>query len=98
MAYCKNKPVSDSTRLEYDDFFTSRQLELKQKLNIEDLLIAPVQRLPRYQLLIRDLLKDTRKVNMDTTKIEVSWKVGELLVHCTYTALKIIMPSVGAVM
>ncbi|XP_064404657.1 kalirin-like [Halichondria panicea] len=70
VAYCKNKPVSDSTRLEYDDFFTSRQLELRQKLNIEDLLIAPVQRLPRYQLLIRDLLKDTRKVNMDTTKIE----------------------------
>ena len=73
MAYCKNKPVSDSTRLEYDDFFTARQTKLGQKLNIEDLLIAPVQRLPRYQLLIRDLLKDTRKVKMDTSKIEVSY-------------------------
>ena len=82
VAYCKNKPVSDSTRLEYEVFFTSRQTELGQKLNIEDLLIAPVQRLPRYQLLIRDLLKDTRKVHMDTTKIEVGWPI-----HCTPTSL-----------
>lgn len=73
VSYCKNKPVSDSTRLEYDQFFSSRQIELGQKLNIEDLLIAPVQRLPRYQLLIKDLLKDTRKASLDTTKIEVSW-------------------------
>lgn len=64
--------MSDSARLEYEDFFSARQSELKHKLNIEDLLIAPVQRLPRYQLLIRDLLKDTRKVNMDTSRIEVS--------------------------
>ena len=72
MAYCKNKPVSDSTRVEYDSFFSQRQSALGQKLNIEDLLIAPVQRLPRYQLLIRDLLKDTKKAKLDTTKIEVT--------------------------
>ena len=53
VAYCKNKPVSDHARSEYEVFFSRRQSELGQKLNIEDLLIAPVQRLPKYQLLIR---------------------------------------------
>lgn len=51
--YCKNKPTSDKTRIEYDSFFSQRQSELGHKLSIEDLLIAPVQRLPKYQLLIR---------------------------------------------
>ena len=53
VTYCKNKPTSDHARAEYEAFFTRRQSELGQKLNIEDLLIAPVQRLPKYQLLIR---------------------------------------------
>ena len=53
VTYCKNKPVSDHARSEYEVFFLRRQSELGQKLNIEDLLIAPVQRLPKYQLLIR---------------------------------------------
>lgn len=53
VAYCKNKPASDNARSEYEVFFSRRQSELGQKLNIEDLLIAPVQRLPKYQLLIR---------------------------------------------
>lgn len=53
VTYCKNKPTSDHARAEHEVFFTRRQSELGQKLNIEDLLIAPVQRLPKYQLLIR---------------------------------------------
>lgn len=53
MAYCKNKPTSDSVRVEHEKYFTSQQNRLGQKLNIEDLLIAPVQRLPKYQLLIK---------------------------------------------
>lgn len=53
LAYCKNKPTSDGVRVEHDKYFTYRQNELGHKLNIEDLLIAPVQRLPKYQLLIK---------------------------------------------
>ena len=53
VTYCKNKPTSDNARVEYEAFFSKRQNELGQKLNIEDLLITPVQRLPKYQLLIR---------------------------------------------
>lgn len=39
--------------MEHEKYFTSQQNRLGQKLNIEDLLIAPVQRLPKYQLLIK---------------------------------------------
>ena len=53
VTYCKNKPTSDNARMEYEAFFSKRQNEFGQKLSIEDLLITPVQRLPKYQLLIR---------------------------------------------
>ena len=53
VTYCKNKPVSDNARVEYETYFSQRQNELGQKLSIEDLLITPVQRLPKYQLLVR---------------------------------------------
>lgn len=58
MQYCKNKPTSDSARTEHDAFFRQRQSVLGQKLNIEDLLIAPVQRFTKYQLLLQvDLIQ-----------------------------------------
>lgn len=53
MQYCKNKPTSDAARTEHDAFFRQRQCVLGQKLNIEDLLIAPVQRFTKYQLLLQ---------------------------------------------
>jgi hypothetical protein len=70
MQYCKNKPTSDAARAEHDSFFRQRQSMLGQKLNIEDLLIAPVQRFTKYQLLLQDLLKDTQKAKEDTSAIE----------------------------
>ena len=51
--YCKNKPTSDKTRAEHDKFFLQRQAELGHRLGIDDLLIAPVQRFTKYQLLLR---------------------------------------------
>ena len=53
MQYCKNKPTSDAARAEHESFFRERQAELGQKLSIEDLLIAPVQRFTKYQLLLQ---------------------------------------------
>lgn len=53
LPYCKSKPTSDAVRLEYEGYFRAQQLALKQKLSLEDLLIAPVQRFTKYQLLIR---------------------------------------------
>ena len=37
----------------YDSYFQERQASLGQKLSIEDLLIAPIHRLTKYQLLIK---------------------------------------------
>ena len=51
--YCKNKPTSDKARAEHDKFFLQRQSELGHRLGIDDLLIAPVQRFTKYQLLLR---------------------------------------------
>ena len=53
MPYCKNKPTSDAARSEHELFFRQRQTALGHKLNIEDLLIAPVQRFTKYQLLLQ---------------------------------------------
>lgn len=60
MQYCKNKPTSDSARAEHDVFFRQRQTALGHKLNIEDFLIAPVQRFTKYQLLLRVRLFQSR--------------------------------------
>lgn len=53
MQYCKNKPTSDAARAEHETFFRQRQSTLGHKLNIEDLLITPVQRFTKYQLLLQ---------------------------------------------
>ena len=53
MQYCKNKPTSDIARAEHEAFFRRRQTDLGQKLNIDDLLITPVQRFTKYQLLLQ---------------------------------------------
>ena len=58
MQYCKNKPTSDAARAEHETFFRERQAELGQKLSIEDLLITPVQRFTKYQLLLQVWLKE----------------------------------------
>ena len=53
MQYCKNKPTSDTARADHEMFFRQRQATLGQRLSIDDLLIAPVQRFTKYQLLLR---------------------------------------------
>lgn len=43
------------------------------RLGIEDYLIKPVQRIMKYQLLLKDFVKYTAKAGLDTTEL----KVGE---------------------
>ena len=82
VTYCKNKPTSDNARVDYETFFSRRQSELGQKLSIEDLLITPVQRLPKYQLLIRVSGRD-----------EWVWFGSERRLHFTYTSSSLIVLS-----
>lgn len=45
---------------------------LGYRLGIEDYLIKPVQRIMKYQLLLKDFVKYTAKAGLDTTELKVS--------------------------
>ena len=52
--YCQNKPLSEYLVQKYKSpYFTDIQAELKTKLDIADYLIKPVQRIMKYQLLLK---------------------------------------------
>ncbi|KAM4696962.1 proto-oncogene DBL [Rhinophrynus dorsalis] len=57
--YCQNKPRSDSLWRQFSDsaFFQECQRKLEHKLGLDSYLLKPVQRLTKYQLLLKELLK-----------------------------------------
>ncbi|XP_071053767.1 triple functional domain protein isoform X4 [Onthophagus taurus] len=70
VVYCKNKPYSEHIVSEYlDSYFEELRIFLGHKLQICDLLIKPVQRIMKYQLLLKDILKYTERAGI-TGEIE----------------------------
>lgn len=67
--YCENKPKSEYIVSEYDAYFDELRVELKQKLNIQDLLIKPVQRIMKYQLMLKEIKKYMEKEGKDCKSI-----------------------------
>ncbi|XP_058252256.1 proto-oncogene DBL isoform X1 [Hemibagrus wyckioides] len=57
--YCQNKPRSESLWRQFSDcaFFWECQKKLEHKLALDSYLLKPVQRLTKYQLLLKELLK-----------------------------------------
>ncbi|MBN3297508.1 MCF2 protein, partial [Amia calva] len=57
--YCQNKPRSESLWRKCSDcaFFQECQRRLEHKLGLDSYLLKPVQRLTKYQLLLKELLK-----------------------------------------
>ncbi|CAG09815.1 unnamed protein product, partial [Tetraodon nigroviridis] len=57
--YCQNKPRSDALWRQFSDchFFQECQKNLEHKLGLDSYLLKPVQRLTKYQLLLKELLK-----------------------------------------
>ncbi|XP_054647765.1 proto-oncogene DBL isoform X2 [Dunckerocampus dactyliophorus] len=57
--YCQNKPRSDALWRQFSDcaFFQECQKKLGHKLGLDSYLLKPVQRLTKYQLLLKELLK-----------------------------------------
>ncbi|KAG9331953.1 hypothetical protein JZ751_016353 [Albula glossodonta] len=57
--YCQNKPRSESLWRQCSDcaFFQECQKKLEHKLGLDSYLLKPVQRITKYQLLLRELLK-----------------------------------------
>ncbi|XP_029657628.1 kalirin isoform X4 [Octopus sinensis] len=69
--YCENKPKSDFLVAEYiDSFFEDIRQKLGHRLQLQDLLIKPVQRIMKYQLLLKDILTHTQKAGLDTADIQ----------------------------
>ena len=60
--YCKNKPKSDDVVNEHSEIFEKMRITLKEKFAIKDMLISPVQRITKYHLLLKDVLKYTEKI------------------------------------
>jgi len=66
VVYCKNKPVSEFIVSDYlDTYFEDLRIRLGHKLQICDLLIKPVQRIMKYQLLLKDILKYTQRAGIE---------------------------------
>lgn len=62
VVYCQNKPVSEYIVSEYlETYFEDLRNALNHKLQICDLLIKPVQRIMKYQLMLKDILKHTKR-------------------------------------
>ncbi|XP_078701899.1 obscurin-like [Branchiostoma floridae x Branchiostoma belcheri] len=71
--YCKNKQrsetlLSTSAARNFFDDYTKRSDE--RKLTLSDYLIKPVQRITKYQLLLKELVKYTTRAKLDSTDLE----------------------------
>uniref|UniRef100_A0A3B3DLH4 non-specific serine/threonine protein kinase n=1 Tax=Oryzias melastigma TaxID=30732 RepID=A0A3B3DLH4_ORYME len=76
IVYCQNKPKSEHIVSEYiDTYFEDLKQRLGHRLQLTDLLIKPVQRIMKYQLLLKDLLKVSKKAGVDTTELEKAVEV-----------------------
>uniref|UniRef100_A0A1A8AZB9 MCF.2 cell line derived transforming sequence-like n=2 Tax=Nothobranchius furzeri TaxID=105023 RepID=A0A1A8AZB9_NOTFU len=60
--YCHNKPRSESLWRQCSDcaFFQECQKKLEHKLGLDSYLLKPVQRITKYQLLLKEMLKYSR--------------------------------------
>ncbi|KPP70044.1 hypothetical protein Z043_111156 [Scleropages formosus] len=57
--YSKNKPKSDALLATHGNaFFRNKQLELEDKMDLASYLLKPIQRMSKYALLLKDLIKE----------------------------------------
>uniref|UniRef100_A0AAR2J360 Pleckstrin homology domain containing, family G (with RhoGef domain) member 4 n=1 Tax=Pygocentrus nattereri TaxID=42514 RepID=A0AAR2J360_PYGNA len=57
--YSKNKPKSDALLASHgNSFFRHKQLELEDKMDLASYLLKPIQRMSKYALLLKDLIKE----------------------------------------
>uniref|UniRef100_H3DM35 Pleckstrin homology and RhoGEF domain containing G4B n=1 Tax=Tetraodon nigroviridis TaxID=99883 RepID=H3DM35_TETNG len=57
--YSKNKPQSDALLSSHgNEFFKNKQIELGDKMDLASYLLKPIQRMSKYALLLKDLIKE----------------------------------------
>ena len=57
VTYCQNKASSDTLYHEFTGFFEEVKVQLKDRLELPDYLIMPVQRITKYTLLLHNFHK-----------------------------------------
>ncbi|XP_068608708.1 rho guanine nucleotide exchange factor 25 [Brachionichthys hirsutus] len=83
VVYCQNKPKSEHIVSEYiETYFEELRQQLGHRLQLNDLLIKPVQRIMKYQLLLKDFLKYYTKAGMDTEELEKAVEVMCFVPKC----------------
>ncbi|EDO37558.1 predicted protein [Nematostella vectensis] len=81
--YCRNKPKSDSLVMTYKDtFFQECRHRLGHRLQITDYLIKPVQRITKYQLLLRAKPDDTGDLILRETLVVADGKAKQKSREC----------------
>ncbi|XP_034030858.1 pleckstrin homology domain-containing family G member 4B isoform X2 [Thalassophryne amazonica] len=57
--YSKNKPQSEALLSSHgNEFFKNKQVELGDKMDLASYLLKPIQRMSKYALLLKDLIKE----------------------------------------
>nr|XP_015213220.1 PREDICTED: pleckstrin homology domain-containing family G member 4B isoform X1 [Lepisosteus oculatus] len=60
--YSKNKPQSDALLASHGNgFFKNKQLELGDRMDLASYLLKPIQRMSKYALLLKDMIKECSK-------------------------------------
>ncbi|CCD63884.1 CRAL-TRIO domain-containing protein [Caenorhabditis elegans] len=77
VTYCQNKPKSDYllAQDDFEAFFADTKAKLGHKVALCDLLIKPVQRIMKYQLLLKDILKFTERAKDKTDTLKKALQV-----------------------
>ncbi|XP_035827449.1 uncharacterized protein LOC101857760 [Aplysia californica] len=71
--YNKNKPKSDTLMMEFGkDFFREKQLELGDKMDLSSYLLKPVQRMGKYALLLKQLLKECNETEPEYPELRAA--------------------------
>ncbi|XP_041837152.1 rho guanine nucleotide exchange factor 25 isoform X2 [Melanotaenia boesemani] len=71
VVYCQNKPKSEHIVSEYiETYFEDLRQQMGHRLQLNDLLIKPVQRIMKYQLLLKDFLKYYNKAGRDVEELQ----------------------------
>ncbi|XP_013864560.1 rho guanine nucleotide exchange factor 25 isoform X2 [Austrofundulus limnaeus] len=76
VVYCQNKPKSEHVVSEYiETYFEDLRQQLGHRLQLNDLLIKPVQRIMKYQLLLKDFLKYYSKAGREVEELQKAVEV-----------------------
>ncbi|XP_052901390.1 uncharacterized protein LOC128307759 isoform X2 [Anopheles moucheti] len=76
--FALNRPKSERICNRNLDFFQRRQQEVDDKLGLNSFLLQPIQRLPRYKLLLAEINKEILKQMEDTLLESVKDEIGIL--------------------